>query len=169
MLNIFNNLKPFLTNNYEYVHVREYARRMKISPPSAAKVLEHLRKEGLLLKEEEYRHHRYVANRENKLLVDLVRLYWYQHLKEIGLIDFLKKELVAPLIVLFGSCAKAEVNENADIDLAVFSLQKKSVNLAEFEAKSRRRVQCFVWKTQKEVPHNLLKNIQNGYVLEGEW
>ena len=51
MLTIFNNLKPFFEDNYRRISVREYARIIKISPPSASKLLNNLEKEGLLTKE----------------------------------------------------------------------------------------------------------------------
>ena len=51
MLNIINNLKPFFEDCYGRINVREYARIIKISPPTASKILLELNKEGLLLME----------------------------------------------------------------------------------------------------------------------
>ena len=48
MLNIINNLKPFIEDSYRRINVREYSRLMKISPPTASKTLFELSKEGLL-------------------------------------------------------------------------------------------------------------------------
>src|SRR3989344_5320006 len=107
MLKIFNNLGPFFEDNYRRMNVREYARLMKISPPSASKLLSKYEKESLLNREEEKRYIYYYANKDNNLFVFLSRIYWYQKMKE--LISYMEREFADPVIILFGSFAKAEV------------------------------------------------------------
>ena len=48
MLNIINNLRPFIEDCYRRINVREYARLTKISPPTASKILSEFNQEGLL-------------------------------------------------------------------------------------------------------------------------
>tara|TARA_Y100000310_G_C20570236_1_gene757624 strand:- start:912 stop:1184 length:273 start_codon:yes stop_codon:yes gene_type:complete len=52
MLKIINDLVLFFKDHSRKINVREYARLMGISPPTASKLLEEYRKEGLLVKEE---------------------------------------------------------------------------------------------------------------------
>ena len=122
MLKIFNNLEPFFQDDYRRINVREYARIEKISAPSASALLKNLEKEVLLFKEEEKNYIYYSANRENKIFIDLSRVYWFMKFKEIGLINHFEKELIDPLIILFGSFCKAEIKSNSDIDLAIFTI-----------------------------------------------
>lgn len=168
MLEIFNKLQPFFEDNYRRINVREYARLAKISPPSASKLLSELEKEGLLKREEEKNYIYYLANKESPLFVKLSRAYWHEKLKDIT--NFLEQQLVSPVIILFGSFAKAEINPNSDIDLAVFTASKKKIELATFEKKLKRKIQIFVFKDREDVKsRDLLNNILNGIILSGSW
>ncbi len=170
MLTIFNTLKHFFLDNYRKINVREYARITNISPPSASKLLNNLEKEGLLKKEKDKLYIYYSANRENKLFINLLRAYWNEEFKKIGLIEYLNKELLNPVIILFGSFSKAEIMNNSDVDIAIFSIFKNNINLNNFEKKLKRKIQVFMFKNQEEVKNkDLLKNILNGYNLSGSW
>ncbi len=170
MLEIFNNLELFFTDCYRRINVREYARLSKISPPSASKLLSSLEEEGLLSKEEDRRYVYYFANKESKLFIELSRIYWHLKIKETGLIEHLKLELVNPLVLLFGSLSKAETTSSSDIDLAIFTVSKKKINLKIYGEKIGRNIQVFVFKTRDHVSNKeLLNNILNGFVLLGSW
>lgn len=168
MLKIFNDLRPFFEDNYRRIHVRGYARLRKISPPSASKLLESLRKDGLLQKEKEHMYIYYAANREDELFINLCRLYWMRRFA--GLLDLFEKELIHPVVVLFGSFAKAEIKKDSDIDIAIFSPSKKELSLARFERRLNRRIQLFTFRKRDDVPNKeLLENILNGFILRGRW
>ncbi len=170
MLEIFNRLKPFFEDNYRRISVREYARITNVSPPSASKYLEELQREGLLIKEKERNYSFYAAERESKLFIELSRIFWQERFKEMGLIDFFEKELIAPLVVLFGSFSKAEIKEGSDIDIAVFTVTEKSLDLSELEKKAGRSIQLFMFKNERDVKNkSLLKNMHNGFILSGSW
>ena len=49
MLDIFNRLKPFFEDTAAEISVRQYAKSIRVSPPTASKVLKELHKENLLL------------------------------------------------------------------------------------------------------------------------
>lgn len=167
MLKILNNLKPFFEDNYRRINVREYSRLTKISPPTASTLLEKLKKQDLLKKEKEKIYINYFANK-NKLFISLSRIYWSVILKE--LIKYLNKELINPVIILFGSFSKAEIKKDSDIDLAVFSVTKRNINLKNFEKKLNKKIQLFLFKSRDEVKNKeLLNNILNGYKISGEW
>lgn len=170
MFKILNGLKPFFEDNYRRISVREYSDILKISPATASKKLEEFYKQGILKKQKDRIYVFYYANKDEPLFISLLRIYWQQHFKKIGLLDFLEKELVNPTAVLFGSFAKAEINENSDIDLALFSSAKKDIDLIVFEKKLKRKIQLFMFKSIDDVKNKeLLFNILNGFVLKGRW
>lgn len=170
MLEIFNTLKPFFGDCYKRINVREYARIQKISPPTASKILEGLYKEGLLKKEKENLYNYYFANKDSWLFIDLSRIYWKKILENSGLLEELERNFLNSVIYLFGSLAKAETKIDSDIDIAIFSLSKKEINLEKFEKLLKRKIQLFVFKEIRDVKNEeLLKNILNGFKLRGNW
>lgn len=170
MLKIFNDLEPFFKDNYRRINVREYARIQNISPPSASKLLGQFEEEKLLKKEPEKNYIYYFANKESKTLINLSRIYWQTKIEESGLVGHLQKELANPLIVLFGSFSKAEITQNSDVDLAVFTVSEKNLYLENFERKVSRKIQVFKFKNMKDVENkDLLNNILNGFVICGRW
>lgn len=170
MINILKELKPFFEDNYRRINVREYARIMKISPPTASILLKRFLKEGLLKKEVDKQYMYYFANKENVIFIGLSRIYWLSYFKSSGLIDLFEKELVSPVVILFGSLSKAETKIDSDIDLAIFTSSKNELNLNEFENKLKRKIQLFKFKSREDVTNNeLLNNILDGYLLVGRW
>lgn len=170
MLEIINNLRPFIEDNYTRIHVRQYARMMKKSPPTASKILKKYQKEGLLESETEYNRTRYFANKQNKTFTDLSRIHWSTKIEQSGLIEEIAKTMVSPIVILFGSMSKAEVHPESDIDLAVFSPSKNKINIAAYERKLKRPIQIFTFKNREAVQNGaLLNNILNGYKIEGKW
>ena len=169
MLKIFNDLKPFFEDNYRRINVREYARIQKISPPTASSLLQNYLK-GLLKKEEEKQYLYYFANKESSLFVDLSRIYWKVVLENSGFVKALSEKFISPVIILFGSLSKAEVKENSDIDIAVFTATRKELDLKEFEKKLKRNIQLFVFKDRENIKNKeLFNNILNGDRLKGNW
>lgn len=169
MLKIIDNLRPFFEDNYRRIHIREYARIQEVSPPTSSKTLEGLYNEGLLKKEIDRGYFFYYANRDSYLFIDLQRIYWRMKLIEVGLVDYIIKERLDPLIILFGSIAKAEAKKDSDIDLAVFSVSKKQINSEKFQKRLKKEIQILSFKSLDEVPDNLKQNILNGYIVEGQW
>lgn len=165
MLNIINNLKLFFEDCYRRIHVREYAKIMKISPPTASKLLSQYNFSGLLLVEKDRNYIFYYANKNSKDFIDLSRIYWRNKLSEV--INYLDKSLVSPTIILFGSLSKAESKKNSDIDLCILS-HKKEININKFEKKLKRKIQLFFFKSIKGINNlELANNIINGYILSG--
>ena len=151
MLKIINSLMPFFEDNYRRINVREYARLLKISPPTASTLLGGYQKEGILKKEEEKQYFYYFANKESSLFIDLSRIYWKIQLEKAGMMDFFEKELISPVIILFGSLSKAEAKPDSDIDIAVFTSTKKDFNLKQFEKKLGRAVQLFMFQKMENI------------------
>jgi len=167
MLNLFNNLTPFIEDCYKEFGVREYSRIMNISPPTASKLLKDYEKEGLLKIKKERRYYLFRANRENEVLKDLSRIYWKQKLKKV--LEYLNSELYYPTIVLFGSLIKLETKEDSDIDLALITKLKKRLNIDIYEKQLKRKIQIFRFNSLLELKNKELKaGIINGYILQGE-
>lgn len=165
MLKIINDLKPFFEDCYRRINVREYAKIMCISPPTASKLLSYYYREKLLLKSRYKNLLLFFANNKNKQFINLSRIYWSERLKEV--IEILEKRLVSPTIILFGSLSKAEAKSDSDIDLAVFA-HKKEINIERLEKKLKRKIRIFWFKSLKEIKNReLANNIVNGYVLIG--
>jgi len=165
MLDIINNLKPFFEDNYRRINVREYSRIMKISPPTASKMLFEYHKQELLLIEKDRNYLFYYANRNSKIFADLSRIYWKLKLK--NLVNYLNNILTSPTIILFGSLSKAETKIDSDIDLCVLS-HKKDIHLAKIESNLKRKIQLSFFNSLEDIKSKELKNnIINGYILEG--
>lgn len=170
MLTVFNDLEPFFQDNYRRIHVREYSRIKKISPPFASKTLHNYEKEGLLIKEKDKKYLLFHARRESSFFKTLSQAYWVEQLRRSGLITYLEQELVQALVLVFGSIVKAEVTPSSDLDLAVFTPTLKELDLEPFEKKLKRKIQLFRFKHTQEVPNpDLLGNLFNGVRILGHW
>ena len=164
MLKIINDLRPFFEDCYGRINVRQYARIMKITAPTASKLLKYYEKKGLLIREKDRNYIMFHANRDSKIFIGLSRMYWQLALTE--LVNFLESGLANPAIVLFGSLAKAEAKPDSDIDLAIFG-SKKSADMKQFERKLGRKIQVFRFDLAKEMPEDLANGIINGHILSG--
>lgn len=170
MLKIINRLKPFFEDNYKRIGIREYSRLIGISPPTASTILEKFKNEGLLKREEDKQYINYFANNKNDLFINLSRIYWKQILEDSGLLSNFEKEYYNPIIILFGSLSKAEVTDNSDVDIAIFTNNKKEIDLKKIKKKIGREIQLFIFKDREDCKNReLLNNILNGFKIKGEW
>ena len=165
MLEKINSLAPFFEDCYREISVREYAREVKISPPTASKVLKEFEKQGLLLMRKERGFLLFRINRESEIAKDISRIYWKVKLKEF--INYLERNLHSDAIVLFGSLSKLEATEKSDIDIAVFSKIKKDLDLKKFEKNLGREIQMFIFDSFEKVNKQLKPSILNGYLIRG--
>jgi len=164
MLNIIYNLNPFFEDCYRRINVREYSRIIKVSPPTASKLLLDYSKKGLLLVQKDKNYIYYYANKNSKDFIDLSRIYWRNKL--FNLVDFLNKNLLDQTVILFGSLSKAEVKIDSDVDLCVIA-HKKDLNLNNFEKKIKRKIELRFFDSVNKINKGLVNNIVNGYVLNG--
>lgn len=146
------------------IHVRELARELRISAPSVLKNAEELAKRGLL-RIERGALTVVSANAESREFVRMKRAFNLQSIYESGLVDALA-ESNPEAIVLFGSYSRGEDIERSDIDIAVISGRKISVDPAKFEKKLHRTVSVHEI-TRTDVSSHFWSNITNGIVLEG--
>ena len=167
MLKLLNNLTPFIEDNYEEYGVREYAKLVKISPPTASKILKGFEKEGLLLSRPERKHILFRADRENKIFKTLSLAYWQIKLKDLA--EFLSEEFNHKKIILFGSLVKTETKKDSDIDIVMITKFKKDIDLEKYERKLGKKIQPFTFKSLSSIKSKELKtSIFNGYIIQGE-
>ncbi len=170
MLKVFADLKPFFEDNYKRISVREYAKIIGLSPATASKILENYHKEGILKKEKDRMYIYYFPQRDSILFRDLSRLHWRFVFERIGLLAYFEKEFALPIVILFGSCAKGEVDPHSDIDIAIFSPARKELRFNIFQKKLKREIQVFRFVSRDTVTNKeLLNNIFTGYILLGSW
>lgn len=166
MLKIINNLCPFIEDCYREIGVREYSRIMKITPPTASKLLKELELEGLLKKKIDRGYLLFRANRESSILKDLSKIYWKQKLRKV--IEYLNSELYKPAIILFGSLIKLETRKDSDIDLVIFTNLKKKIDLEKFGKSFKRKIQLFKFESLSKINSKELKmNLLNSYIIQG--
>lgn len=166
MLEILNKLAPFFEDSYRSISVREYAKLVKISPPTASKILKEFTKEEYLQQRAERKHLFFTLNIENKVIIDLCKLYWKQKLQKLS--QEFQAKLTGASGILFGSLAKAEAKPNSDIDIAIFAPEKKPIDLKPFEKHLGRKISLYWFKSLSDVKNEHLRNnILNGVVLFG--
>ena len=164
MLNIINNLAPFFEDCYREIGVREYAKEIGTSPPTASKNLHYLWEKDLLKKKEYRNLILFRANRENPILRDLSKIYWRGKLNEF--IEEVKNQ--CETMILFGSLSKLEAKKESDIDICLVSNAKGKINLKKYEKKLGRKIELFQFKSFSDIKSKELKcNVLNGFILEG--
>jgi len=165
MLEIINKLAPFFEDCYAEYGVREYAKKTGMSPPTASKVLREWEKEGLFVSRRERQYLLFSLDGQSKDVVDLSRMYWRRKLE--GFLNEVDKNLANPVIILFGSLAKAEVTPDSDVDVVVIGSQKP-IDVGKYERKVKRTISIHWFSSLKEIKNeHLLNNVLNGYVLRG--
>ncbi len=165
MLNIIDELSVFFEDCYREFSVREYSREIKISPPTASKILKEFAKDGLLLSREERGFLLFKVNRESLIVRDLSRIYWAEKLEKLFL--YIEEVFYPTAIVLFGSLSKLEVTKNSDVDVAILGGLKKDADLVKFEKKLGREIQLFNFESLDKINKELRFNIINAYVVRG--
>ena len=163
MLKIFNNLSVFFEDSYREINVREYARLIKVSPPTASTLLKKYENESILKSRKDRLYQFYSANRENSLFIDLSKAYYRIILK--SLIEFLANKFNYKTMILFGSLSKGEATKESDIDIFINSIQKE-IDIVKFEKVLKRKIQLH-FKPELD-NEDLKRNIKQGVLLEGE-
>ena len=163
MLKILNILRPFFEDCYRRVGVREYAKIIGVSPPTASKILREMEKEGLLMAENEMGRVLYHAEKSCRDFIDLSRIYWRRSLRAV--IELLERESLGGHIILFGSLSKAEANKDSDVDIAIFG-EKKAIDISTFEKRIGRKIHLFWFRSWESLQGNDLESsIRLGYAL----
>jgi len=147
------------------LRVRQIERELILPLPSIIRYTKELVNEKILKKEEIGGIALFSADRTSKKFLVEKKLHNIKSLYDIGLIDYLVKELSNPVIILFGSYAKGEDIETSDIDLYI-QIPKKELKLEKYEKILHRNLQLFVYPRLDKIENPHLKNnIINGIIL----
>ncbi len=158
----------FYMNPTVKLRVRQIERIVKVPLPSVIRYTKELEQEGILQRLVVGEVAFYAANRVSAQFLREKKLFNLRQLFYSGLIDFLRKELSNPVIIVFGSYARGEDIEESDIDLYVETVVKKKMNVTKYETILGRKIQLFIYKHIKDVENKeLANNIINGMVLQG--
>ena len=163
MLKIINNLTPFFEDCYRRINVREYAKIIKVTPPTASSILRELEKEGLLQSREFLNSRLYRAKRESPLFMDISRPYFRQKLESLA--SYLAESTNYALIILFGSLSKGEAKISSDIDIFI-NANPKDIPVEKFEKELQRKIELHFNSSLKNKA--LMENIKKGVVLYGD-
>ncbi|MBS3170957.1 nucleotidyltransferase domain-containing protein [Candidatus Woesearchaeota archaeon] len=168
MEKIFNSLEPFFNDCYRRINVREYARIMNISPPTASSLLNSYNKQNILKIEKDKGYHLYSANQNSWIFIDLSRMYWKKILEKIKFLEQLEKDFKLSTIILFGSTSKGEITNKSDLDIAIFTPSNPKIDYSIFENKLKRKIQIFRFNSIDEIKNkDLQKNILSSYIIKG--
>lgn len=167
-------LKFFLDNPYKEFYLRELAKKLKISPFAIKKYADFLLKESIITEEKKANLRYFKANISNLFFKYLKISANIREILKSELIEFLKKEIPnCSSIILFGSLAKGEDDENSDIDLLVIG-KEKHLRLTNIEEKTGREIKPHIlswndWnKKAKEDTPFYFEVINQGIPLYGE-
>ena len=163
----------FLEYPEKEYHVREIAKLTGISPTTASKYLEALKKKNLLTSKYERNHLLYASKTDSQEYINLKVYTNLEKIRTSGLIKFLEEKLNYPsTIILFGSFAKGENISRSDIDIFILAESKKQLALEKYEKILKHEIQLFTFSKQefnklKKTNKELFNNIVNGYTLYG--
>jgi len=168
-----NILEQFFRRPTSRFQLRELARLAKLSTTAVKAGLQRLLAEKIIKIEKEKHYTFYKVNWDAPEYKWAKKFYNIKTILDSGLLDYLDEELTYPeAVVLFGSAAKGEDAERSDIDLFVFSVNKKELNLKEFEKKLGKPIilQLFnkaEFEIAKKKNKELINNVINGAILKG--
>lgn len=167
-----NILAPFFEDPHKEFTIRELARIIHVNHTTVRQYLAKLVTEGILQKKkgQVYPVYNVIISRR---YLNLKLHYNLEKLRESDIIEHLEKSFDFPVIVLFGSYAKAQDAKDSDIDICVISNIKKELSLHSFQKILHKPVQLHLFlkkefETMKKKSPELVNSIANGIVLSGE-
>lgn len=140
-------IRFFFDNPYKEFYLRELAKKIKLSPFAIKKYMDIFIREGLVLEERKANLRYFKANVNDLFFKQLKIAFSIRKIKQSGLIsDILEKMANVSSIVLFGSVAKGEDDENSDIDIVVIG-KEKDLSLSEIRKKLNKEINlhAFLW------------------------
>ncbi|PIN71625.1 hypothetical protein COT60_00385 [Candidatus Pacearchaeota archaeon CG09_land_8_20_14_0_10_30_9] len=150
----------------EWVHIREIARNLKISPNTVRNVIKKLLKEEIVENKKSANLFQIRANFENESYKTEKKIFNLLKIYESGIINYLYDYYSPSTIILFGSYSRGEDLSTSDIDIGIITPKKNQPELKNFEKKLKRKVNLSLF-VKKEVSEEFFTNIINGIVLKG--
>ncbi|MBU0456853.1 MAG: nucleotidyltransferase domain-containing protein [Nanoarchaeota archaeon] len=169
-------LVPFTRNYADELHASEVSRILKLPQRTVARKLEILQKSNLLNYRRDGRNKYFFLDLKQSLTFSLLELLECYKELDFSLknpqVSLLLEELAANYsIILFGSYAKGRAKKDSDIDLVIFSNEKKKINEIikkyHFEVNAH-YVNLSLLKKRMKNDWPLAKEIVKDHILFGE-
>lgn len=165
-------LMPFFEEPIRQFHIRELARILKKNPMTIKTQLRHLEKEKYVEKRKGHLYPVYVANTEEQKFLNIKLFYNLEKLRKSRIIDDIKEFYNLPVIILFGSFAKARDWQKSDIDICVITDSEKDFFPEKYEKLLNHPVEIHKftekrWKLLRKNHPELQQNILTGLTLSG--
>lgn len=163
-----------MENPYSEIHLREFSRKLNISPNSVNRFLDMFVYEGLVVEKRVANLRYFVANMESLTFRQMKKVKVIREIEQSGLIDELRD--VCFSCVLFGSAAKGEDDAESDFDFVIIGKDKDVIRKVfnKFQRKLNRDLSFYVfssleWKNQSEKNKAFYQDvISSGINLIGE-
>jgi len=171
---IISILAPFFEQPFTSFHIREIAKKTKINHTTIRQHLLKLAKEEYLLHNKNtYPYDTYIANHTSSKFHNLKLFFNLEKIRKSNLLEKINKAYDKPLIILFGSYAKAQDDEKSDIDLAILTPITKEMTFLDCEKIINRKISLHLytpqlWETTKKKNPYLINNMCNGIILSGQ-
>lgn len=147
--------------------IRELARKVGISAPTAMIIVRTLKKEQIVNELRVATASQISANLESEVYRRKKLVNNIEEIFNSNLIEHLVKMYKDPkAIILFGSYSKGYDTEKSDIDIAIITEEKIKLDLIVFEKKLARNISIHEISLSK-VSEEFKNNIYNGIVLRG--
>ena len=159
---------------YKEYYLREIAKNCSTVPSNAKRALDDLHKSSLITRVKKANLALFKANLNSITLKQIKICYALNDLVESGLVENVKQQLDATSIMLFGSVAKGEDDENSDIDILVISKKPAKLDLSNFEKKLGKRINLITftfieWQKKAKEDKPFYENVTlDGITLFGE-
>ena len=167
-------LEIFFKNPNKDFYIREIAKLAKVSPGFSKKATDEFLREGLLTKRDRGNLVLLRGNLGSLVFRHMKITHSLRKILKSSLLDYLERNLTdLKSVILFGSVARGEDDENSDLDLLVIG--KGSLNQTELENVIRRRtslIKCTSdeWKNKARLDRAFYERILiDGIPLYGEF
>ena len=162
-------LAVFFGNPSRESHLRELSRILKLSMPTIISTTDRLAKEKLIIKEKGKVITKVTANRDNINFARYKRLHNLELIYNSSLINHISESYNHPkAIILFGSLSRGEDIEKSDIDVAVITNKRLSLDLSKYEKILKKTINLHEVNLGK-ISEEFKANLANGIILEGSW
>jgi len=152
---VLKALEFFVENPYVEVYLREFSRKLKISPNTAQRFLDGFVREGFVTEFKRGNLRYFKANLDSVVFRQIKVIFSLRKIERSGMVESLKKRGVVSL-VLFGSVARGENDRESDLDLVAIGDKGNELKriVREFEGKIGMEINLHVftfseWKKQK--------------------
>lgn len=150
----------------KWVHIRNIAKSLNISPNTARAALDSLFKEKIIEKRKIGNLIQARANLESEDYKTDKKIENLRSIYKSGIVDYLYDYYSPQAIVLFGSYSRGEDTSESDVDIGIITSEKKRPELMRFEKKIGRKISLSLF-ARNGVSDEFFTNIMNGIVLKG--